>query len=35
MGQAEKNAEVLLQTIADGHTLADHSYDHMDHNNRV
>ena len=33
-GQAEKNAEILLQMIHDGHTLADHSYNHMKHNSQ-
>ena len=34
-GQAERNAHSLLTTIQSGHVLADHSYDHMEHNSHV
>ena len=34
-GQAERNAHSLLTMIQSGHVLADHSYDHMEHNSHV
>ncbi len=33
-GQEKLNAEYLARIVAEGHVLADHSYDHMFHNSR-